>query len=170
MTTAPLKLNPKTRRSMRGVAAIELALVMIPLVMLTLAAVEFSRAISIYNQLTKAARDGARYLSFFDPVVASEYPSALARSRMLYGSANAPAGTKPIVTGLTDTMIKICDRVDASHCPGESFLNVNTGAGTINLVKVTITGYTFTPMFPGASKLAAMTFEPISVTMRQGYP
>lgn len=156
-----------SRKRMGGAAAVELALVAIPLVMMVLAAVDFARAMFVYDQLAKAARDGARYLSFFDPSASAQYPVTLAKNRMLYGSVTA--GSSTIVPGLTAGMITICDRVDSSACPGETFANVPTGTGAINLVKVTISGYQFEPAFPGVSKLAAVTFDPISVTMRQLY-
>lgn len=154
---------------MRGASAVELAFVSIPLILMVLAAVDFARAMFVYDQLAKAARDGARYLSFFDPTVAAEYPAGLAKNRMIYGMASPPAGTGPIVPGLASSMISICDRANSSACPGETFANVVTPSGSINLVKVKIAGYSFTPVFPGASKLAAVNFEPISVTMRQLY-
>ncbi|MCB1907101.1 MAG: pilus assembly protein [Rhodocyclaceae bacterium] len=152
---------------MRGVAAVELALLSIPLMMLTVAAVDFARAMFVYDQLAKAARDGARYLSLFDPTVAAEYPTDAAKSRMLYGSASPGDSPSPIVPGLTTAMIKICDRIDASACDGETFGGVVTPSGSINLVKVKIEGYVFTPIFPGVSRLATITFEPIAATMRQ---
>ncbi len=152
------------RRRMRGVAAVELALVSIPLVLMAVAAIDIARAVFTYNQLTKAVRDGARFLSGFDPTVPAEYPTALAKNRMLYGSTS---GSTPIVPGLTVDMISICDRADASACPGETFANVATGSGPIDLVKVTISGYTFTPIFPGISQLGTISFEPVSATMRQ---
>lgn len=168
-----LTLHPRSRRTipcrkrMRGAAAVELALISIPLVMLVLATVDFARAMFVYDQLTKAARDGARYLTFFDPTIAAEYPTAKAKNRMLYGTASPTDTTPTIVPGLTTGMISICDRADASACGSETFANVATGSGSINLVKVTISGYVFTPIFPGVSKLTTITFDPISVTMRQ---
>jgi Flp pilus assembly protein TadG len=154
----------------RGSVAVELAFVSIPLVMMAVAAIDFARAMFLYDQLDKAARDGARYLSFFDPTDPdpANYPIALAKNRMLYGTVSG--GSSTIVPGLTAAMISICDSKDSSACPGESFANVDTGTGTINLVKVTISGYTFTPIFPGASELTTVTFSPISVTMRQLFP
>ncbi|MCB1926845.1 MAG: pilus assembly protein [Rhodocyclaceae bacterium] len=154
---------------LRGAAAVELALVSIPLVMLAVATIDFARAMFVYDQLAKAARDGARYLSFFDPTVAAEYPTTSARRRMLYGTASPSDTSRQIVPGLTESMIKICDRADASACPGETFAAVATPSGSINLVKVEIQGYVFTPIFPGLSRLTTVTFEPISATMRQLY-
>ena len=120
----------------------------------------------MYDQLLKAVRDGTRYMTFFDPTDSKDYPVDLMKKRVLYGSVN---GTNPIVPGLSLGMISLCDRVHADACPGESFGNVPTGAGNIDLVKVSISGYVFTPIFPGVSKLTTFTFEPISATMRQLY-
>lgn len=154
-------------RQVKGAVAVELALLIVPLVMLVLATVDFARAMFVYDQLLKAARDGARYLSFFDPTVTAEYPTALAKNRMIYGSTST-TGPK-IVPGLDASMITICDRADSTACPTETFANVAAGSGSMNLVKVTISGYQFTPIFPGASQLTTITFDPISVTMRQLY-
>lgn len=156
------------RVAMRGAAAVELAFVSIFLVLMVLAAIDFARAAYFFNQLDKAVRDGARYLSFFDPYDTGNYPVALARNRMLYGSI--AAGSAPIVPGFSASMISICDGRDAAACPGETFSGVDTGSGTINLVKVTVTGYVYTPLFPGASRMTTFTFSPISATMRQLFP
>lgn len=162
-----MKAQTHLRRSNRGVAAVELALLIIPLVMMVLAAIDFARAMFVYDQLVKSVRDGARYLSFFDPTLPGEYPVDLVKNRILRGSAS---GSGPvIVPGLTAGMISICDQTNADACPGESFANIDTGSGSINLVKVQITGYRFTPVFPGASKLVSVPFDPISATMRQLY-
>ncbi|MFK8067843.1 MAG: TadE family protein [Gammaproteobacteria bacterium] len=50
-------------KDQHGLAVIEFALVLPILVVLLLATAEFSRAFYQYNTLTKAIRDGARYLS-----------------------------------------------------------------------------------------------------------
>lgn len=154
-----------TQKRMHGAAAVELAFLSIFLVSFVLAAIDFARAIFVYDQLVKATRDGARYLSFFDPSLPGNYPTTLMKQRMLYGSVSQSGD--PIVPGLTANMISICDRVDSSACPGLSFADVPTGSGSINLVRVTISGYQFAPIFPGASRLASFSFEPISSTMRQ---
>jgi hypothetical protein len=151
---------------MRGAAAVEFAFVSVLLILMVLATIDFARAMFVYDQLAKSARDGARYLSFFDPTIANEYPVDLAKSRMVYGSDD---GTQPIVPGLTTAMIAVCDRINSSGCTDGPFGDVATPSGSINLIKVTISGYVFTPIFPGASKLTTFTFEPISVTMRQLY-
>lgn len=152
----------------RGAVAVELALVSIPMVFAAVAAVDFARAYFVYDQLAKSVRDGARYLSFFDPNDAQQYPVTAAKNRMLYGTT-ANTGD-PIVPGLEADMIKVCDSVNATACPGETFANVDTGSGSINLIQVKISGYVFTPIFPGISRLTTITFDDISSTMRQLYP
>jgi Flp pilus assembly protein TadG len=146
-----------------GAAAIELALLSIPFVLMVLALVDFARAMFVYDQLVKAARDGARYMAIFDPSD-SNYPVAKMKQRILYGQV---AGTSMIVPGLTAEMIHVCDRVNASACPGDVMTNVVTGSGVINLVEVRISGYQFTPVFPAPAWMKTVTFDPISVTMRQ---
>ena len=47
----------------RGVAAVEFAIVLIPLLIITAGIVEFGRVFWYYDALSKATRDGARYLS-----------------------------------------------------------------------------------------------------------
>ncbi len=51
------------KRKAQGAAAIEFALVLIPLLMIVTGIIEFGRTLWYYDALTKATRDGARYLS-----------------------------------------------------------------------------------------------------------
>lgn len=60
---ALIELNGKTWRQQRGVAAVEMAIVVSLLLVLMLAVGELGRAFFQYNTLTKAVRDGARYVS-----------------------------------------------------------------------------------------------------------
>lgn len=152
------------RRGIRGAVAVELALLSVPLILMILAGIEFARVVLTYDQLVKVTRDGARYLSGFDPTVAAEYPVSLARARMVYG---APSGAQPVVPGLSTGIIQICDRIDSAACPGQDFSNVATGTGAINLVRVQIVGFIYQPIFPVGSIIGPITFEPIGTTMRQ---
>lgn len=156
--------HPRSRRAVRGAVAVELALLSVPLILMTLAAIEFARIVLTYDQLVKVTRDGARYLSGFDPTVAGEYPTALVKTRMVYG---APAGSQPVVPGLNATNIQICDRVSSGDCPGLAFANVATGTGSINLVRVQIANFTYQPLFPMTGVFGPITFDTIGTTMRQ---
>jgi len=58
-----VKRNIQTKRNMRGVAVVEFALLLFLLLILVAGVVEFGRAFWYYDALTKATRDGARFLS-----------------------------------------------------------------------------------------------------------
>lgn len=150
----------RNRRRLCGAAAVELALLVVPLVLMTLATIEFARIVFTYNQLVKVTRDGARYLSGFDPSDGL-YPKEIARARVL-----KPDDTNIVVSGLTLEMIEVCDRLVSTACTGD-FANVATALGSMNLVRVQITGYTYQPIFPMSGLFGPITFEPIGTTMRQ---
>jgi hypothetical protein len=153
----------RSRRTLRGAAAVELALLIVPFMLMTMSAIEFARIVYTYNQLVKVTRDGARYLSGFDPTD-GDYPRALARQRVV----NPAGGTAEFAApGLALPMVEVCDRVDASACPGEAFGNVATGVGAMNLVRVQIRGYRYQPVFPLTDVFGPIDFDTIGTTMRQ---
>ncbi|WP_043344371.1 TadE/TadG family type IV pilus assembly protein [Cupriavidus basilensis] len=166
----------KTRKMLlarhRGVAAVEFGILLVPMLLMVCGVAEFGRAIYQFDTLTKGTRSAARYLSQFSPLDIS-YPTGPAKCLAVYG--NTSCSGSALSTGLTTSMVVICDRVDASGCPGMSFADVSTydnsagtgtPAGTINLVTVKITGYTYSPIqtFINASGL---TFTDIATVMRQ---
>lgn len=171
MTTRPEsgsmmpQLTSIKRASMRGAVAVEFALLLIPLLTLAFGVTEFGRALFQYNILAKTVRDSARFLSVENPSDAS-YPLAEAKCLTVYGNTGCTGA--PLVSGLTTAMVKVCNPVNASDCPGENFSAVATGFGSINLVEVKIVGYPFTslslPFVPG---LDSIVFGPIHTTMRQ---
>ena len=142
----------------------ELALLIVPFVLMTLAAVEFARIVFTYNQLVKVTRDGARFLSGFDPTDQGNYPKDIARSRVLRPNGS---GSDLAAPDLALSMIQVCDRADSSACPGEVFANVPTAIGSINLVRVQISGYSYKPVFPLGGLFPEITFDSIGTTMRQ---
>lgn len=153
------------RASMRGVVAVEFALLLIPLLTLVFGVTEYGRALFQYNTLVKTVRDSARFLSVENPSDAS-YPLTQARCLTVYG--NTACTGSPLVPGLTTAMVKVCNPVDASDCPGENFAAVATGFGSINLVKVKIVGYPFASLFlPFVPGIDSVVFGPIHTTMRQ---
>lgn len=151
----------KLNRRERGVVAVELALMTIPMVLMVLAAIDFARGIYHYNIIVKATRDAVRILTAFDPSVPSEYPTDLARTRVVYGQDNA-SGSK-LLPGLNNGIVQICDRTGSAGCAG-TFANVASGSGSINLVRVEVDGYQFQPLF-GTGVLPSVTFGPIGTTM-----
>lgn len=151
----------------RGVAAVELALVLPLLLAIGFAITEFGRGIYTYNTLTKTARDAARYLS--TQLAGDSAAYTVAQNLIVFGN---PKGTgSPLVPGLTVSNVKMCD-ASKPLCTA----NLNQGSyPTINTVTVTITGYKFTPVidqlgffrFFNTDVDGKFTFGNISVTMRQ---
>lgn len=144
-------------RNQRGVAAVELGFILIPLVLVAFGITEFGRAIYQYNALTKATRDATRFLSLQGPGDIAEISAAI--NLTVFGTK--VEGSSPLVPNLTIAMVSVCD---STSCIG-THQNQATGTGVINLVTVTVTDYPFTSLVPFV--VPSMTFGPISTTMRQ---
>lgn len=153
--------------SQRGVAAVELAIVLIPMLVLCFGITELGRALYQYNGLVKATRGAARYLSqqSLASPPAGETADGIrlkARNLALCGAFNC-SGVAPLVPNLTLDMISVCDPV---ACVG-THANVLTGEGTTSLVSVSIGagdgGYDFTSIV--AWVVPSITFGPIGITM-----
>lgn len=152
------------RPKSRGVVAVELALLIIPLFILLAGVAEFGRALFQYNSLTKTVRDAARFLSIQNPSDPN-YPAAAARCLAVHGNTTCTGNT--LVPGLTTAMVVICNPVDSAACPGGSYVAVETGFGTMNLVEVKVQGYQFQAFLPGMTQLTSIVFDDIGTTMRQ---
>lgn len=148
----------------RGAAAIELALLTMPMAGLSFGITEFGRALHQYNTVAKNVRDAARYQSTVAPgntAPASTLPGrCLALTGSTANNATTCSGT-PLLPGLALAQVTVCDRV---LCPGTHNVQPTT-MGVVNLVTVTITGYPFTSMVPFA--MPSIAFGPISATMVQ---
>lgn len=146
----------QTRAHTRGVAAVELALLLTPLVLMVFGTTELGRAIYSYNTLDKTVRDAARHLSQHGPgdaTIADE-----ARCLAVYGTTDC-SGT-PVAPGLTTAMVSICD---ATLCPG-THANQLTGLGSVNLVTASIQNYPYTSVVTFV--VPSMSFNNIAVTLR----
>lgn len=134
----------------RGVALVEFALILPFLLLLSITAAEFGRAIWQYNTLTKSVRDAARYLSLQTPGT----HITQARNLMVYGNLSG-TGT-PLTIGLS-----------ASNVPDPTWQTAGT-APVINTVTVTIRGFAFRSMFATVfgQQFGTITYSDISATMR----
>ena len=139
----------KPARKSRGVAAVELAILLIPLVIMTFGMSELGRAFYYYNSLVKSARDASRYLSMHT----RGSHEAQARCLAVYGNTNCSGD--PLLHGLETGMVRI-----------SYGLAVPTGYGSIDTVTVSIEGLPFQTLT--AVPVDAMTFGAIGSTMRQG--
>lgn len=148
----------RSRMLQRGVAAVEAAFLLVPLVILMLGIAELGRAFYQYNTIAKATRDGARYLSEMAPGTGH----AAAKCLVVTGSPSCSGS--PLAEGLAVGNVSICD---AATC-ASTHANVpadGTGVPSMNLVTVTVTGYhsvNFVPL-----PVPSIEFDPISATMRQ---
>jgi len=156
-----MRSNFSSRMLQRGVATIEAAFLLIPLIILLLGIAELGRVFYQYNTIAKATRDGARYLSMMAPGTGH----ATARCLVVTGSASC-AGS-PLVEGLDVAQVSICDATtcaDHANVPSE-LQDGTTGPPVMNLVTVTVTGYRSANFVQVL--LPFFDFEPISTTMKQ---
>lgn len=145
----------------RGVAAVEAALLLVPLVVLALGIAEGGRVVYQYNTIAKATRDAVRYLSTVEPGTGHTVAKCLA----VTGTRDCSGS--PLAQGLVVGQVSVCDAV---NCPGthKNVLVNGNGApatGVMNLVTVTVSGYQSKNFVP--IQMPWVDFEPISATMRQ---
>lgn len=146
----------------RGVAAVEFALLIIPMLLMVFGITEYGRAMYQYNTLVKATRDGARFLT----TQAAGSGVNTSKCLVVYGQ-EVCSGPK-VVGNLSTDMVSVCDSVS---CP-TTHAAVATGSGVVNLVTVRIRGYEFESVVSfnigGLTVgLPNVTFDDITTTMRQ---
>lgn len=161
---------PGKRAAMRGVAAVEYAILLLPMMLLAFGVVEYGRALYQYNTLVKNVRDGVRILAQNNPTDEA-YADIQTDARCLVIYGNTACTGAPLVPGLTTGHVQICDRIHFANCTGAvqgDYLNVETGLGVINLVEVRITGYQFEFLgLPFVTSSASLNFTDIRAVMRQ---
>jgi hypothetical protein len=160
----------------RGVASVEFALFLVPLLMIAFGALEYGRLLYQYDTVVKSVRSATRLIAQRNPDDQSSYTAALSEARCLavYGVPQCTQTQEPLVPGLALSHVKICDRSSVTECNGLSLNDVKSVAtgsdtGTLNLVVVRITGYQFSFLglpFTGAG--SSLVFQPIQSVMRQG--
>lgn len=148
--------TPGRWRRARGVAAVEFALLLTPILLMAFGATEFGRAIYTYNTLDKAVRDAVRHLSQNGP--GQSTIQAEAQCLAVYGNLGC-TGTA-LAPGLTTSQVTICDAVS---CPATCAAQP-TGDGAVNLVSVTITNYAYSSLVQFV--MPSLNFNNISATMR----
>jgi len=145
--------NPirKDQTSERGQSLLEFAMVLPLLLLIALGVVEFGRAYYQYNTLTKAVREGARYMSMH-----AYDTDELDRAKNMTVFGNREGTGNPCLPGLGVGNIVVTPR------------NPSSGTGPTNpprWVKVSISGYTFQPLFTRVVPISNFAFNP-SVEMR----
>lgn len=147
------------QRRQRGVALVELALMMPLLLMLTLVVTELGRAMYQYSLLTRSVRDAVRYAS----VQAIGTRAAETQNLVVYGTTTAGTNSQPLVSGLTLANVST---------PAYAWVGTDP---VINTVTVSVTGYCFQPMMSSVFGLSlvratadcsGIPFGTIAATMR----
>jgi Flp pilus assembly protein TadG len=164
LKSKPFQRRPRPRFQ-QGVAAVEMGLLTMFLVVTTGIVTEYGRAIFEYDSLAKSARSAARYLATRAPsTVASVQNQYIleARNIALCGVAASCTGQPTIVPNLTIAHIQAVT-ADSNL----ALANISTGGfGTFDIVTVTISpvgsSYSFVTLMP---LIPTFTFGPISVTM-----
>lgn len=149
-----------SKRAMRGVVAVEMALLLALMLVLILGVAEFGRALYQYNTLAKAVRDAARHLSQFNPYDANSYDEAKEDATCLAVYGSLSCGGEPLAANLTTDMVSIRTTTEKS------------GADVpITLVEVTMSGFTFnfvlSPLVFMGGGDQSITFGEIRAIMRQ---
>lgn len=151
-----MRIPPQRRASPRGVAAVELALLLAPMLVLLFGVTELGRALYTYNTLGKTVRDAARHLSQHgpgDPLIAAEV-------RCLAVHGNPDCGGATLAPGLSTAQIRLCDAI---LCPS-THAGRSTGLGVINLVTVSVVDYTWSSAVQWV--VPDLRFNAVSVTLR----
>lgn len=159
------------RHAQRGVAAVEFALVLLPMLLIAFGVAEYGRAIYQYNTLVKSVRTAVRVLSMANPdeVTYRSVTVPYAKCMAVYG--NEDCSGNPLAPSLAVTDVKVCDRNDWSECSGDmesNYKDVSTGEGPIQLVKVRISGYEHPFIgLPLVTSSPTTIFSDIEAVMRQ---
>ena len=156
--------KPRHGHRQRGAAAVELGILLLPLTTLVFGITECGRAMYQYDTLCKSVRAAARYLSYRTPGDAAAI--SVAKCIAVYGNTGCVAPA--LVPGLTTAMVSVADSSNDASLSLQR-MTADGGAtfyGVTNLLRVTVSGYTFT----SAASFVVPTFnlEPISITMVQG--
>ena len=142
----------------RGVASVELALLLPILVLLLGALYDFGCALHDFNLMSKQARAAARHL--MSGKAEDTQRQQEAKNLVVFGNTQG-SGT-PLLATLNTGMVQILQpQADTS------VQLVSTGKGPLSLVSVTITGYRYSSFLLGAlmPDQAVLGFSDISATL-----
>ena len=141
-------------RRRRGVAAVELAFTMIPLLIAAFGVSEYGRMLYTFNALDKSVRDAVRYATA--PPGTSTNLLDEVRRIVIYGNVNATPSSAPLAPNLTPAMITMCNRDNCADHRDQDTGVAGANGVLINMITVRITGCT--PAACARSTMAVMFF------------
>jgi len=160
-------MSSGSRNRQRGVAAVELGFILIPLMLIAFGITEVGRAMFQYEALTKSARSAARYLG--TRTSSDVDVQTAARCLAVYGVAESPCpGGTPVVPGLTIANVVVGEPSADARLRA---IRTSTGGVSIDLVTVTVSPagapYQFRSLVPWV--FPSTNFAPINAAMPQVY-
>jgi hypothetical protein len=151
------------RMRQKGVVAIELGLLLLPLTLIFFGMIELGRGFYQYDTVVKSTRAAARYLS--TQVKGVGIPQA--KCMVVAGTLNTDACSTPLLPGLTAGMVTVRYIDSVSTCSGGAV----SGCGAINLVEVCVNCAEGTEKFQFTSMakifVSDITFGEIRAVMRR---
>lgn len=167
----PRRLAWRSPRRQRGVAAVEYAIVLLPLLIIAFGAAEYGRAIYQFNTLAKSVRSAVRLVSATS-AISPGYATVVNQAKCMAVYGNSACTGTALAPDLSVSHVKVCDKVNWSDCPGTSQTDygaVAISTGTIDLVAVRISGYTYQYLgLPIVTSSSSVNFSTIEAVMRQG--
>lgn len=161
----------ESRRLERGVAAVEFAIVLLPLLIIAFGAAEYGRAFYQFNTLVKSVRGAARMVASTSAATPG-YTTVVDKAKCMAVYANVDCTGSPVAPGLSVSNIKICDRVKWDDCAGTTqsdYLNVDVVGLKIDLVAVRVSGYTYQYLgLPFVTPQSTVNFSTVQAVMMQG--
>lgn len=152
----------------RGVAAVEFAVLLLPLLLIVFGITEFGRALYQYNIIVKTTRDAARYLS--QQQAGNATAAAAATCLVRYGNygycVNGSGSTPtPLLPNIMAANVTVCDWTSTTPaCTANAY---HVSSPVMNLVSVSVSGYVFNSYIPFVtSNMSTITFGNIGATMR----
>ena len=87
----------------RGVASVEFALLLVPLLVIAFGALEYGRLVYHYDTLVKSVRSAARMIAQHNPDDQAVYATSVAEARCLaaYGVSSCTENQTPLVPDLS---------------------------------------------------------------------
>jgi len=175
-------------RFSQGSAAVELALVAVPMVLIALLAFEFSFMLNQYHSLSKRVHDAARYLTRFDPYSTSEFETRSTEAFNLIQGADIktstsnalpalnPQNQNPISSTCTTNCVFVCSTAyfasvgsTPTRCSSGNYYVPNTGSiSGIATLTVGVFGFEYAPRFLPSAVGKLVKMPVVAVTLPHG--
>lgn len=154
----------------RGVAAIELAIILPILMLLCFGTLEAAHALTAYKRLLGHTALATRYLASVSPGNGTIEAQCLVMTGK--PSSSLPCTGTPILPGLANATITVADASNAPATKRSQLTSSSTGGLRVNLVTVTVRNYQHKMLLGNAlggivGQSSTITFAPVSATMRQ---